>query len=132
MSQVQIFTGVERRRRWSAEQKRAVVEAAFAPGAVVAAVARQADINTGLIYRWRRELRQGPAGFAAVVVSAVPDRAVACGVGDIAVSIGAHIRARIPSAAPPELAAAVVKALVGRSVGRSPGSGPGQALGEGG
>jgi transposase len=114
MSQVRIITGVERRRRWSAEQKRAVVEAAFAPNAVVAEVARQADINTGLIYRWRRELRQGPAGFAAVVVSGVPDRAVGCGAGDIEVSIGGDIRARIPSSAAPALASAVVSALVRR------------------
>ena len=45
MAQVHVTTGVERRRRWSPEQKRAVV-AAFAPGAVVLQVssARMGEI----------------------------------------------------------------------------------------
>jgi transposase len=72
MAQVQILTGPERRRFWSDEQKRAIVAAAFAPGAVVSHVARQLDINTGLIYRWRQEQRAEPPGFAEVVVSPLP------------------------------------------------------------
>ncbi|WP_425374864.1 transposase [Mesorhizobium tamadayense] len=31
--------------------------AAFAPGAMVAAVARQHDVATSLIYKWRRTVR---------------------------------------------------------------------------
>ena len=64
MARVQVFTGVERRRRWSAEQKRAIVSAAFSPGAVVTEVARRADVNSGQIYRchrtWRQTLRDNP------------------------------------------------------------------------
>jgi transposase len=44
MAQVQLISSPERRRRWSAEQKRAIVEAAFAPEAVVSDVARRADV----------------------------------------------------------------------------------------
>jgi transposase len=44
MVRYQLISGPERRRRWSEEQKRAVVVAAFAPGAVVTEVARRADI----------------------------------------------------------------------------------------
>ena len=40
MARLEVFGGPERRRRWSEEQKRAVVAAAFAPGAIVAEVAR--------------------------------------------------------------------------------------------
>ena len=69
MGQVHILTGVERRRRWSAEEKRAIVAEAFTPGAVVADVARRADINSCQIYRWRQELRDSGAGFSAVVVA---------------------------------------------------------------
>jgi hypothetical protein len=38
MARVEVFTGPERRRRWSEEQKRATVAASLAPGAVVADV----------------------------------------------------------------------------------------------
>jgi len=115
MAQVQIITGVERRRRWSGEQKRAIVAAAFAPGAVVSDVARRADINTGLIYRWRQELLALSGGFAEVVVA--PDTADAGGdrygpVIEVTIGDGTHLR--IPPSTPPDLAAAVVTALARR------------------
>ncbi|HSO41687.1 MAG TPA: transposase [Rhodospirillales bacterium] len=69
MAQVHILTGPERRRRFSLEQKQAIVAAAFAPGAVVSEVARRADVCASLIYRWRRELGRGRGGFAEVVVA---------------------------------------------------------------
>lgn len=78
MGQITIFSGAERRRRWSDEQKLELVAAAFAPGAVASEVARAADVGTNQIYRWRRELRRrsqgAPEGFAAVKVE--PERAV--------------------------------------------------------
>ena len=114
MARFEIFSGAERRRRWSEEQKRTVVAAAFAPGAIVAEVARRADVCPGQIYRWRQELRSAGAGFAAVVVAADAD----CGPG-IASRSGEAIEIqfsgvaclRIPPSTPPELAAAVVRAL---------------------
>ena len=57
------MTCPERRRRWSAEQKRAIVAESLAPGAVVTEIARRAEICPGQIYRWRREIRVGN-GFA--------------------------------------------------------------------
>ena len=51
MSRVEIITGPERRRRWSAEQKRAIVAESLAPGAVVTEIARRMDIRPGQIYR---------------------------------------------------------------------------------
>ena len=114
MARFELFSGAERRRRWSDEQKRAVVAAAFAPEAIVAEVARRADVCPGQIYRWRQELRSAGAGFAAVVVAADAD----CGPG-IASRSGEAIEIqfsgvaclRIPPSTPPELAAAVVRAL---------------------
>ncbi len=116
MGRVQIFTGVERRRRWSVEQKRAIVTAAFSPGAVVSEVARRADVNSGQIYRWRDELRggtiiDGPPGFARVMVAGETPSAAALPVPVIEVSVGGGTQVRIPTSAPPELAAAVVGAL---------------------
>ena len=49
MARVEVITGPERRRRWSEEQKRAIVAESFAPGAVVSDVARRADISGGQI-----------------------------------------------------------------------------------
>src|SRR5712675_1810493 len=64
MASVEVLAGPERRRRWSIEQKQAIVAAAFGPGAVVRDVARQADVTPSLIYRWRRDLRAAANGFA--------------------------------------------------------------------
>jgi len=113
MGQVHIMTGFERRRRWSVDEKRAIVATAFAPGAVVAEVARRADVSSGLIYRWRRELGGLAGGFAAVVVSPGGPAAPAP-VEVIEVVAEGGSRVRIPASVSPELAAAVVKALAGR------------------
>src|SRR5260370_16449597 len=74
MARVEVLTGPERRRRWSVEQKQAVVAAAFRPGAVGRDVARQADVTPSLIYRWRRDLRATANGFAQVLVASAGDR----------------------------------------------------------
>jgi len=42
------------RRRWSEEDKRAIVTETAAPGASIAAVARQHSLNTNLLHGWRR------------------------------------------------------------------------------
>jgi transposase len=55
MSRIEVLSGPERRRRWSAEQKQTIVAEAFAPGASVCEVARRVDLVPSLIYRWRQE-----------------------------------------------------------------------------
>ena len=45
MASVEVLAGPERRRRWSVEQRQAIVAAAFGSGAVVRDVARQADVT---------------------------------------------------------------------------------------
>jgi transposase len=57
MARMQIIPGRVRRRSWSEEQKRAIVAAAFAPGAIVADVARRAPFCAGQMYRWRQAIR---------------------------------------------------------------------------
>jgi transposase len=112
MSQSQVLAGVERRRRWSEGQKREIVAAAFAPGAMVSAVAQRVDIQTSVIYRWRRKLRAAQPEFSRVIVaqdSAGPDQQASL----IEVLIGSA-RIRIPASTRPDLAAAVVSALVRR------------------
>lgn len=54
----EILTGVERRRRWSLDQKQEILAAVGVNGATVADVARRYDITRQHIYQWRRDLRQ--------------------------------------------------------------------------
>ena len=113
MARFEVITGPERRRRWSADQKRAIVAESFAPGAVVSEVARRADVSPGQIYRWRQELRAA-AGFAQVLIapteSPEPKGAPPCAVPAIEVELG-EARVRIPGSVPADLAAAVLRAL---------------------
>jgi transposase len=112
MARVEVITGPERRRRWSAEQKRAIVAASLAPGAVVTEIARRAEICPGQIYRWRREIRVGN-GFAQVLIA--PVSGAGCpAVPAIEIEFAGKARLRIPASIPTGLAAAVVKALSGR------------------
>ena len=89
--------------------------AAFAPGAIVADVARRASVCAGQIYRWRQELRCAGNGFSQVVIAAMDDgsndRAALDPVPAIEVEFAGATRLHIPALTPPELAAAVVRAL---------------------
>jgi len=114
MASVEVMAGPERRRRWSAEQKQAVVTAAFRPGAVVRDVARQADVTPSLIYRWRRDSRVAANGFAQVLVAPAGDGVATPPVLAIEIEFAGNARMRIPASVSPALAAAVVAALARR------------------
>jgi len=65
------------RRRWSDEEKQAIVAEACWPGANISAVARRHGIEPSLLFRWRRTARNGgrvkankPA-FLPVTVTAI-------------------------------------------------------------
>ena len=70
MGRMTLITGEERRRRWSDEERARILAAIDEPGAVVAEVARRADVCTSLVYKWRREARRAvsSSGFARVIV----------------------------------------------------------------
>ena len=110
-----LITGGERRRRWSLEERAQILAAIAEPGAVVAEVARRADVCTSLVYKWRREARGGadPCGFAPVVVKDTPAPASRSGepeVGAILVEMK-DARIRIGANASSALIAATLKAL---------------------
>ena len=56
---IEVITSVQRRRRWSAEEKRAMVEEAEQPGSSVSQVARKYGVNPNQIFNWRRLMREG-------------------------------------------------------------------------
>lgn len=73
---------VERRRRWSDEEKLAILKETTEPGAIMAMVARRHGIGTGQLYTWRRQLLRGAmAGFVPVELASdvPPARAAAQG-----------------------------------------------------
>jgi len=118
MSRIEVFSGVERRRRWSPEEKLRLVTAAFSPGAVVSEVARRADIHPNQLYRWRQDLGVPLTGFAEVVVSGdleAPGVTMSSGSApmiEVAFASGAQVR--LPISVSPTLASAVIDALVRR------------------
>lgn len=61
--EVEVLTTPERRRRWSTEQKLAIVAEKMRPGASGTQVARRYGISTGLLYTWCRQVRDGTLGL---------------------------------------------------------------------
>jgi Transposase len=65
---IEVITSVQRRRRWTAEEKERLVAASLEPDIAVSAVARQGGIHPSQLYGWRRQLCARPqpaANFAA-------------------------------------------------------------------
>ena len=102
---IEVITGVERRRRWSWDQKRAIVEESLSPDASPAAIARRHEIGTGQLYTWRRQFLSSrlteAGGFARVEVANEPARLTApttapgagsTGMIEITLSDGASVR----------------------------------------
>ena len=56
LSRVEVITSVERRRRWSREEKERLVAASFEPGVSSSEVARAAGIHVSQLFRWRKDL----------------------------------------------------------------------------
>jgi len=115
MGRMTLITGGERRRRWSSEERAQILAAVEEPGAVVAEVARRADVCTSLVYKWRREARGAAAGcgFAPVIVKDTPAPSSQSGepeVGAIVVELK-EARIRIGANASSALIAATLKAL---------------------
>jgi len=77
---VEVLTGPERRRRWSADEKARIVAESLAPGAVGSAAARRYGIHRNQLYGWRRELLPAKSGSAVVAPEFVPIAVMAeCG-----------------------------------------------------
>ena len=58
-SKIEIITGVQRRRRWTPEQKLAWVKRPTEPGMSVSLVAREAGISTSQLFQWRKAYLEG-------------------------------------------------------------------------
>ncbi len=68
----EILSGVERRRRWTPEEKVRIVEETYLPGMSVSYVARRHGIGPGQLFTWRRLMVQGALTAAAAGEEVVP------------------------------------------------------------
>ena len=56
---VEVFSGIQRRRRYSLDQKLAVLAEAAQPGMSISYVARRHGIAPSLLFGWRRRMTEG-------------------------------------------------------------------------
>ena len=119
---LEVLTGPERRRRYSAAEKAALVAGTLQPGACAARVARRHGLHPQQLYTWRRQARRGELAlrvedvpmFAPVVAEAAP-RVTAAGpdatsATEIVLALG-ELRLSFGADVPAERVAAVVAAL---------------------
>jgi transposase len=83
---IEVIMGVERRRRWSEEDKARIVAESLEPGVVVADVARRYGIHRNQLYGWRSAFgvqptkteagREAPGFVPVTVVPEAPEGSV--------------------------------------------------------
>jgi transposase len=122
---VEIILG-QARRRWSEDEKRALVAETFVDGQTVNGVARRRNISRSMLFGWRKQYCE-TLGFAAPATASIGFTPVAiaqsdasepgiqpatpAGVSLIELEFGRGVRLRISGAVDPGLAVAVMKAL---------------------
>ena len=62
---VEVLGGLERRRRWSQDDKARIVEETFAPGAKVTQVPRRNGVAASVLFTWRRQARTAELAWVA-------------------------------------------------------------------
>ena len=127
---VEVLGGIERRRRWSQDDKMRIVEETLVPGAKVTEVARRNGIAASVVFTWRRQARTiekvGPC-FAPVQIAAAEtsgenakplsddDRRLrpvpVARVGLIEIDLGNRRRIRVDAHVDPEALARVLDVL---------------------
>lgn len=132
LPRVEVITSVERRRRWSREEKERLVAASFEPGVTASEIARSAGIHVSQLFRWRKDLCRrtdasvprlvpveivpAPVALAreteAPTTTAVPARRRRHGIIEIDLSGGRRIR--VDSDVDADALRRVVDALVSR------------------
>lgn len=58
-NRVEVITGVQRRRRWTPEEKLALVQQTYVDSNSVSLVAREADIAASQLFQWRKAYADG-------------------------------------------------------------------------
>jgi transposase len=69
---IEVITSVQRRRRWSAEEKVAIVQETYAPGMSVSMVARRHGVAPNMVFSWRRLYADGALSAVGAGEEVVP------------------------------------------------------------
>jgi transposase len=69
---VHVITSIERRRRWSVFEKKAIVEETYEAGKSVSYVARKHGIAASQVFLWRRKMEEGALVGVKCEESVVP------------------------------------------------------------
>ena len=72
MIPVEVIIGEQRRRRWSASEKKAMVQETEQPGMSVSAVARKYGIHPNQLFRWRKLAEEGALSAVGADEGVVP------------------------------------------------------------
>ena len=128
---MEVILGKERR-RWSEDEKRALVAETFAEGSTVNSVARRHRVNSSMLFVWRKQFREelaantaGPVspegglntdhGFVSLAIAPPAPCAQPAGSSEsnatIELRFGRGTSMRIVGAVDPDLAVAVMKAM---------------------
>ena len=59
VDRVEVFSQIQRRRRWSVDQKLAILAEAAQPGMSISYVARRHGISSSMVFGWRRRMTEG-------------------------------------------------------------------------
>jgi transposase len=122
MTTVEVITSVERRRRWSREDKLRIVAESARGDRTVSQVARAHGIAPGQLFTWRRQLLaaaiegcEGDSGFVPVRIATAPASAPATRVEQpIEIRLPSGILISVGSAVEVEPLRRVLTALAGR------------------
>lgn len=74
---VEVLGGVERRRRWSHDEKMRILAESLEPSATVAEVARRNDVAPSVLFAWRRQARLPAAASTTMVPVKIAELGVA-------------------------------------------------------
>lgn len=95
---IELITGTQRRRRWTADEKAAIVAASALPGVNVLDIVRQYGVNRGLLQTWRRAAARRDPVFLPLRVEAATDSGMASGEAVIEIEgRGLRVRLRGPA-----------------------------------
>src|SRR5262249_8578935 len=72
IDRVEVITSVQRRRRWSAEEKVRIVQETYAPGMSVSLVARRHGVGPNQVFTWRRLYAEGALSAVGAGEEVVP------------------------------------------------------------
>ncbi|HEY5226840.1 MAG TPA: transposase [Methylovirgula sp.] len=122
----EVLSGVERRRRWSIDEKARIIGETLVPGTKVSTVARRYGISASLLFYWRRQARtdvKAPPRMVPVLIAAAgtneavlascerPEPAPACRIGMMEIELGRDRRIRVDAQVDADALARIIDVL---------------------